>query len=132
MRMIGVDDTITGMWYGALIVSSILWTLDWLDKKNIRFGLRKMSVTVLYYLLFVGPVYLFTMVPHSPKVLFIDRFGLGIILGGLIFLAAVWSDKYLRSINEGKQVVIFQKVIVPLVYLTIASIVSYLTLTIID
>ena len=131
MRMMGVDDTITGMWYGALIVSSILWTLSWLDKKNIRFGARKFTVTVLYYLLFVGPVYWFNMVPHSPKVLFIDRFSLGIILGGAIFLAAVWSDGYLRRINDGKHVVIYQKVIVPLTYLAIASIVSYLTLTII-
>jgi hypothetical protein len=132
MRMIGVDDTITGMWYGALIVSSIIWTLSWLDKKNIRFGARKLTVTLLYYLLFVGPVYWLNMVPHSPKVLFIDRFSLGIILGSAIFLSAVWSDKYLRRINEGKQVAIFQKVIVPLTYLAIASIVSYLTLTIIN
>jgi hypothetical protein len=132
MRMMGVDDTISGMWYGAFIVSSILWTLDWLEKKHIRFGLRKMTVTLLYYVLFVGPLYWFNIIAHSPSVYFMDRFSLGIVLGGLIFLAAVWSDRYLRRINDGKHVVAFQKVIVPIIYLTIASIVSYLTLTIID
>jgi hypothetical protein len=132
LRMMGVDDTITGMWYGAFIVSSILWTISWLNKRNIRFNFRKMTVTFLYYLLFVGPLYWFNMILNSPKVYIIDRFILGVILGSTIFLSAVWSDRYLRKINEGKQAVIYQKVLVPLTYLTIASIVSYLTISIID
>lgn len=131
LRVMGVDDTITGMWYGALIISSILWTLSWLDKKNIIFGARKMSVTLIYYLLFVAPLYWFNIITHSPKVYFIDRFSLGIILGSAIFILAVWSDKYLRKMNDGQKVIAYQKVLVPLTYLAIASIVSYLILTII-
>jgi hypothetical protein len=132
MRMMGVDDTITGMWYGAFIVSSILWTLSWLDKKNIRFGARKLTVTFMYYLLFVGPLYWFNIIIRSPKVYILDRFSFGIILGSIIFPLAVLSDRYLRKINDGKKIIAYQKVLVPLTYLLIASIVSYLTLTIID
>jgi hypothetical protein len=132
MRMMGVDDIITGMWYGAFVVSSILWTLNWLDKKNIKFRFRELTVTLLYYLLFVGPLYWFTIIPHSPKVYIIDRFSFGIILGSIIFPLAVLSDRYLRKINEGKKIIAYQKVLVPLTCLLIASIVSYLTLTIID
>ncbi|MCX6758247.1 MAG: hypothetical protein NTX14_00895, partial [Candidatus Nealsonbacteria bacterium] len=29
-RWFGIDDSISGLWIGGLIVSFILWTIDWL------------------------------------------------------------------------------------------------------
>ena len=46
----GIDDTITGIWLGGLIITLIAWTIYWLNKKNIRFYGRKITVTVVYTL----------------------------------------------------------------------------------
>jgi len=32
-RWLGIDDVITGLWIGGLIVSLIAWSENWLDKK---------------------------------------------------------------------------------------------------
>jgi hypothetical protein len=52
-RWLGIDDAITGLWVGGLIVSMITWTESWLEKKNIRFKGR-MFVNILgYYALII-------------------------------------------------------------------------------
>ena len=36
MRLLGVDDVITGIWAGALTLSLFLWTVSWLKKRCMR------------------------------------------------------------------------------------------------
>ena len=36
-RWIGIDDTISGLWIGALTLSMALWNINWFDKKKIHF-----------------------------------------------------------------------------------------------
>ncbi|MBU2028952.1 hypothetical protein KJ761_03645, partial [Patescibacteria group bacterium] len=52
-RYLGIDDTISGLWIGGLTVSIIMWTINWLNKKNIHFKGRKIITTLGYYLLIV-------------------------------------------------------------------------------
>jgi len=33
-RWIGIDDSVTGVWVGGLILSSGLWMADWVKKKG--------------------------------------------------------------------------------------------------
>ena len=33
-RWLGVDDTISGLWIGGLIVSTTLWTYSWMKKRH--------------------------------------------------------------------------------------------------
>ena len=40
----GVNNIIIGIWLGALIVSSIAWMIDWLNRKNIHFLFRKILI----------------------------------------------------------------------------------------
>src|SRR4030065_1479618 len=54
---LGIDDMISGLWIGALIVSMSLWTINWLNKKEIRFKGRKILVVLGYYFLIIGPLY---------------------------------------------------------------------------
>jgi hypothetical protein len=130
MRAEGVDDIITGVWFGALIMSSILWTLDWLNKRKIRFLFKKIIVTVSYYAIFVLPLYLFNLIAPSQKLLFLDKFTFGIAVGTFVFLVAVWSDGYVRRLNGNKLAFTYQKVIIPITFLIITSIVSYLLIQI--
>ena len=46
-RWLKIDDRITGIWVGALIVSLIAWAIHYLDKKNIHFKGRKILTAVL-------------------------------------------------------------------------------------
>ena len=125
LRSVGIDDLITGMWFGALIVSSIAWMISWLDKKNIHFLFKKILVIVSFYILFIGPMYWFGYMKNAPEIYGYSRLIIGVILGSIIFILGVLADKYLRKINEDKQSVIYQKVIVPLTFLIISSVILY-------
>jgi len=124
LREFGVSDLITGMWFGALIVSSIMWMINWLDKKNIHFLFRKILVIVVFYALFILPLY--------PMKIMTSNLLWGILIGTFIFIASMLSDKYLRSLNETKVMIKWQKVIIPLVYLSIASIIVHLITKIVE
>jgi len=56
-RWLGIDDTITGLWIGGLIVSLTIWTIDWLHKKEINFKSMTLLITLGYYALTVLPLY---------------------------------------------------------------------------
>ena len=133
----GVDRILIGLWFGALIVSSIMWFIDWLNRKNIHFLFRKILVIVSFYAIFVIPLYFIKikgavlMGTGINEVMGIDRLLFGVILGTIIFILAVLSDKYLRTLNESKAMIKWQKVIIPVVYLIIASIISHLLIKII-
>src|SRR3972149_8560098 len=63
-RWLGVDDTITGLWIGGLIVALIWWTINWLNKKNIRFKGRKILVVIGYLVLIILPLHFMKILWH--------------------------------------------------------------------
>ncbi|MCX6113584.1 MAG: hypothetical protein NTY22_09990 [Proteobacteria bacterium] len=130
LRAFGVDDIITGLWLGALVVSSILWFLDWMNKRNYNFKFKKTIIWISFYLLFIYPLYLMGY-GGEPMFYFVDRLLIGVIIGSIVFLLSIAADHYLRSINDNKVVFLYQKVIVPMVFLFIASIVTHLVVQII-
>ena len=130
----GVDNIIIGIWLGALIVSSIAWMIDWLNRKNIHFLFRKILVIIVFYAVFIWPLYIWGIMGNGRAVVFgiswLDRTLFGVILGTCIFIAAVLYDKHLRKINGEQPLVKYQKVIIPLTCLIIASIITYLLIKI--
>ena len=130
LRAIGVDDIISGLWLGALIVSSIIWFLDWMNKKNYNFKFKKIIIWVSFYLLFIYPLYLMGY-GGEPMFHFVDRLLMGVIIGSIVFLLSIAADHYLRNINDNKVVFLYQKVTVPVVFLLIASLVTHLIIQII-
>jgi len=129
LRTWGVDDFITSLWFGALVVSSIAWTLNVMHKRGWLTSARAAWIALLFLVMFVGPLPFIDIigVPGN-TVLGIDKFLAGTILGMMVFLLAVRADKYLRSINEEKVLVPYQKVIIPVAFLTIASAIILLLL----
>ncbi len=118
-RWLKIDDRITGIWVGALIVSLITWTIHYLDKKNIRFKGRKILTAILWYAFVIVPFYFTGLMGHPiNKCWGIDKLLFGIILGSIIFVIA---NKLLR-----KSYFHLQKVIVPVNFLIIASLIIYL------
>jgi hypothetical protein len=132
----GFDRIIMGIWFGALIVSSIAWMIDWMNRKNIHFLFRKILIIVSFYAIFVLPLYFIKISGQTlmgtgiGNVLGIDRLLFGVILGTFIFIAGVLANNYLKKINEGKVMIFWQKVIVPVVFLIISSIIAWLLIKI--
>ncbi|VVB79280.1 Uncharacterised protein [uncultured archaeon] len=134
----GFDRIIIGLWFGALIVSSIAWMIDWTNRKNIHFLFKKILIILSFYAIFVVPLYFIKiggqvlMGTGVGEVLGIDRLLFGIIIGTFIFIAGVLSNNYLKKINDGKVMIFWQKVIVPVVFLIISSVIAWLLIRILS
>jgi hypothetical protein len=132
LREWGVDDALTGLWYGALIVSSIAWFIAWLDKKNIHYLFRKLSVIVVFYALFIIPLYPLKILGlPGNTVLGMDRMLFGTIIGSALFVVSMILDWYFRKVNEGKAAFKYQKVVVPITLMVFGTVAMYLVLRII-
>ena len=127
-QWLGIDDSVSGLWIGGLAVSLIIWTISWLDKKNIRFIGRKIFITAGYYLLIVVPLWWQELIGHpANKICGIDKLFFGIILGTVLFIAGVLLHNYLRRRNENGSYFKGQKIFFGIAPLVIASIILYFT-----
>ena len=123
---LGIDDTISGIWIGGVVISLIIWIVAWLDKKDIHFKGRKILITFLCYLLVVAPLYPMGIMGHPLDTLWgIDKLLLGIIVGSLFFfLGGLWYF-HLKEKHGGHAYFPFQKVVMPVAPLIILSIIFY-------
>lgn len=127
-RWLGIDDTITGLWIGGLIVSLIMWTDDWLEKKNIRFKGRIVLIIFAYYALVVIPLYYSGIIGHPLNTLcfcHLDKLLFGIITGSIVFWCGASWYYYLKEKNKGHAYFPFQKVVMPILPLIILSVLYY-------
>jgi hypothetical protein len=130
-RYLGVDDSITGLWVGGLTVSLIFWTIDWLNRKNIRFKGRKILVVLGYYILVVLPLYLLKIIHlRLPRYetfcgCGIDKMTVGLASGSIVFLIGALLYTYLKKKNGGHAHFPFEKVVLPIAPLIILSIIFY-------
>ncbi|MCX6785765.1 MAG: hypothetical protein NTZ18_02860 [Candidatus Komeilibacteria bacterium] len=126
-HLLGIDDTVTGLWVGGLTVSLIIWTINWLNKKNIRFLFRKILTVIVYYGLIVVPLYFIKMIGANPFNVFwgVDKLFLGIIFGSVGFFAGVSWYEYLKKKNGGHAHFHFQKVVMPITPLVVLSFIFY-------
>src|SRR3989344_153972 len=126
-RVLGIDDTISGLWIGGIIVSSGLWTADFVKKRKWKLPYPELTSTLLFLILVVPPLYFMKIIGLQNNTIFsIDKILFGTILGLGIFIGAVFTDKYLRSLNDGKVFIYYQKVLIPVFLLTITSFILYL------
>ena len=127
---LGIDDSIAGVWIGGMMVSLIAWTINWLNKKNWKFGnkdLRDILITIAYYVMVIWPLLAKDMIGHPWNKLFgIDKLALGITVGSLGFLLATLWYNDIKKKNNGHAQFPFQKVAWPVGALIILSFVFYL------
>ncbi len=125
-RWLGIDDTITGIWIGGLTFSLIIWTIEWFNKKNIKFLFRKISIFIGYYALIVLPLFWIGIIGiETNKLWGIDKLLLGIILGSILFVAGAASYPYFKNKELQKAYFPFQRVVMAVTPLIIFSIIFY-------
>jgi hypothetical protein len=125
---LGIDDSISGLWIGALIVSMSLWTINWLNGKNIRFKGRKILIFLAYYAIVVLPLFWKGKIGHPlNRLCGVDKLLLGIILGSILFSTGVIFHNYIRKRNENRSYFKGQKIVAGILPLVIASIILYFT-----
>lgn len=125
-RWLGIDDSITGLWIGGLIVSLIMWTVRWFGKKNIKFEGRDTITILAYYLIIIGPLYFTDIMGHPMNTFWgIDKLIFGIISGSIFFFLGDKICCYLKNKNGGKAHFPFQKVALPVIPLIILSAIFY-------
>lgn len=136
-QYLGIDDTISGIWIGALTVSMALWTISWYCKKypaspkglaEANFKTRWIVPVsfVSYYALVVLPLFFMKSIFHPfNNLLGINKLILGIIVGSIIFLLSTRLYDYMK-IKNGKAHFPFEKVVIPIFSLSLASFIFYL------
>ncbi|HNW55769.1 MAG TPA: hypothetical protein PKN62_01695 [bacterium] len=125
-RYLGIDDTISGLWIGGLIVSMIAWTINWFDKKKFNFRGRDILTIIAYIALIVVPLYFYGMLDNSAScVCGINRLLLGMTNGAIGFWFGADLYVYLKAKNNGHAHFPFEKVVLPISPLLILSIIFY-------
>jgi len=128
-RYLGIDDTISGLWIGGLLMSASLWLSNWLKKKTWKIPFKTAFSLFLTYGISLIPLYYSEIIGHPDnKVWGVDRLFLGISIGTLLFISSILLDKLLRSKNQGKVFVPYQKVIIPVSLLIGSSLVFFFLL----
>lgn len=126
-RLLGVDDVITGIWAGGLTLSLFFWTAGWLKKRGVNNLWWQIFVPLIVCYGLLVAVYLMPGVEFGVNTLWgIDKFLLGVIVGTIAFyLGARWYAKIKRD-NGGHAKFAFQKVVVPISFLLVATLIFWL------
>jgi len=126
-RWLGIDDTITGVWIGGLTLSIALWTIDWLRRKNFNFPGRKILTIIAYYVLVYVSLVWANIIGHPLNKLWgYDKLLLGIVVGSIFFLLGNISYITMKKKNNDHAYFPFQKVVMPVSALIVASIIFYI------
>jgi hypothetical protein len=141
---LGIDDSISGLWIGALIVAISIWTINWLrvrlwgapatslSEGKSRTSTKKIFILsfltfAAYYLIIVGSLWKKGFINKNPLnvICGMDKLLFGVILGSVLFSAAVITLNILLKKNDGKSYFKGQKIALPIGILLVASIILY-------
>lgn len=125
-RWLGIDDFISAIWIGGLGLSVSAWGWNYLKKKDKLNGLSGSAVLILVYLSIVIPLYKFDFIGSPLNTLWgRNKILFGIAAGTIVFWLGAFVHTALKKKNEGTVYFKFQKVVVPVGFLLIASLAYY-------
>ena len=107
-RWIGVDDSITGVWIGALLGSASFWTysavlrrlplLSSFRRNRVLKYTENVLKPIIYLLVFaltIWSFYKFQLVIRMSQIMGLDKLTFGILTGGVVFYLVDIANKYL-------------------------------------
>ena len=123
-RQLGVEDSIVGLWAGALLTLLGYWTIVLFDKKNWHFAGRDFLLIGLSVAM-IGFIYL-NEVEYSPTLIwhifYMDPILFSSILGMLIYIYSQKFYQWMKVKNGGHAHFPFEKVVWPIFLLVLASV----------
>ncbi len=130
-RKLGVDDSVVAIWLGGLLALLGYWSIVWFDKKQWHFAGRNYLLMLLSFSMIAG-VY-WTELTYTPQIigniLYLDPFLFATAFGMLIYIFSQKFYQFLKRRNGGRAHFPFEKVVLPICLLGIASVyVSYFPL----
>ena len=113
-RRYGVDDSVVGVWAGALLALLGYWLILWFEKKNWNFIGRNLLLMVIS-VGSIGFMYLGEF-KYSPKVIgifYLDPLLFSTVLGALTFIYVSKFYQWMKARNGGHAHFPFEKVLLP-------------------
>ncbi len=126
-RYFGVDDSVVGVWAGALLALLGYWLIVWFDKKNWHFPGRDFWL-IAFSVAMIGFMYVGEMSYRPEPLLFflyLDPFLFSVIAGAVLLILANRFYQWMKKRNGGHAHFPFEKVAVPVVALALLSIYFY-------
>ena len=124
-RLLGIDDLVTAIWIGGLILSLSFITINWISKKwpKLKSKYYYFPTFVLMYLFVLIPLKLDGTIGIVRNTMWgVDKIILGITIGSAALLLGALVDKYQR-VKFKKIFFPYQKVVFPVLALIISSLV---------
>ena len=122
-RRLGVPDSVVGLWAGAILTLLGYWTLKFMDKKGWHFWGRD-AIVIIASVAMIGFIYISEVTYYPTEIcggLVMDPVLFGTICGALIFILTGKLYQWMKEKNGGHAHFPFEKVVLPLVALLLAS-----------
>lgn len=122
-RIIGVDDTITGVWIAGLLGAISFWTYTAVSKRKIFFLLKPL-VYIVIFATTIWSFYKFRLIFRMVQVFGMDKLTFGMTVGGIAFYLIDLLDD-LIIIKRGKVFFPYQRIVVSLGSMVALSLAMY-------
>lgn len=120
-KRLGIDDLLVSIWISGLNTAVAYLIASKIKNKIFKSGL---FWSVIFYGLTIIYLWFSKQLGHPGNTFFgADKVILGMTLGFFVFLLSVCIDKYIRKVNKGKVLFYYQKVIIPLSFLLMTTII---------
>lgn len=119
-KKLGMDSLLTALWISGLNTALSFWFVSFIRKpkflKNPFIWTTIMFISTYIYLVSTRQMY-----HKNDTFIHVDKVLMGLIVGTLVWLLGIGVDKLIRKFNGGRILFSYQKVIIPLTLLVMAT-----------
>ncbi len=123
-RRLGVPDSVVGLWAGALLTLLGYWAIKFFDARGWNFRFRN-PILIITSIAMIGFIYIGT-VKYNPiwicGAFKMDPVLFGTVIGAALFILTEKLYDWMKAKNGGHAHFPFEKVVLPVVVLALASV----------
>lgn len=123
-RLLGIDDSITGVWLAALLGATSFWSESLIKNRELRTKLRPL-IFIGIFAATIWSFYKFNLVIRMSQLFGLDKLTFGMIVGGVAFYLIDALDDYIIR-RKGKVFFPYQRIIVTLGGMLVLSLGVYI------